>query len=479
MGNYRFRLSDMIPNAWFYKLKDMSSKSKTHHHSSDRTKKKRFQNYSLSTPPLPSPRQSYYLSSDSRDKLFGSPINPKVSDTQFPDSPRKTRKKSHRKKRSLKSSSSSSSSSSKHIPTSHSAGCNCRATFDSIWQTEAVVSGGGRGGVPAIDPLQNTTASWSSSCSCRITSSTADLVIDVESTTKRSSNRKVELFEDEFRSITEVELPPILTKPPPKFNDLVLDLTDGVAEPKSKFAGNGAKFEERTLRSSHLSRGSVSVKFAKEDKSSSGTTTPVRRSISPASHGLRIRTYSNSPRLASKKIQAYNRRGATAARKKSLTESFAVVKSSFDPQKDFRDSMVEMIVENNIRNSKDLEELLACYLSLNSNEYHDVIVKVFEQIWLSQAGDRRSYSASPRKNERKKERKNTLLRELKAAFCNFTSLRNVATVHCTEPAHFNIRKAKKFDLQNCEFRETKALKSSWISWPIIVEESICFVELLN
>ena len=22
MGNYRFRLSDMIPNAWFYKLQD-------------------------------------------------------------------------------------------------------------------------------------------------------------------------------------------------------------------------------------------------------------------------------------------------------------------------------------------------------------------------------------------------------------------------------------------------------------------------
>jgi uncharacterized protein (TIGR01568 family) len=44
--------------------------------------------------------------------------------------------------------------------------------------------------------------------------------------------------------------------------------------------------------------------------------------------------------------------------------------------------MVEMIVENNIRGSKDLEDLLACYLSLNSKEYHYIIVKAFEQIWF-------------------------------------------------------------------------------------------------
>ena len=66
-------------------------------------------------------------------------------------------------------------------------------------------------------------------------------------------------------------------------------------------------------------------------------------------------------------------------------KGFAVVKSSLDPQRDFRESMVEMIVENNIRASKDLENLLACYLSLNSREYHDLIVKAFEQIWYDMA----------------------------------------------------------------------------------------------
>jgi uncharacterized protein (TIGR01568 family) len=65
-----------------------------------------------------------------------------------------------------------------------------------------------------------------------------------------------------------------------------------------------------------------------------------------------------------------------------VTDSFAVVKSSYDPQRDFRESMVEMILQNNIRASKDLEDLLICYLSLNSDEYHDLIIKVFKQIWF-------------------------------------------------------------------------------------------------
>ncbi|PRQ29256.1 putative transcription factor OFP family [Rosa chinensis] len=63
-------------------------------------------------------------------------------------------------------------------------------------------------------------------------------------------------------------------------------------------------------------------------------------------------------------------------------DSFAVVKCSFDPQQDFRDSMVEMIVEKKITRPDDLEELLACYLTLNSDEYHDLIIKVFRQVWF-------------------------------------------------------------------------------------------------
>ncbi|XP_023544136.1 transcription repressor OFP5-like [Cucurbita pepo subsp. pepo] len=63
-------------------------------------------------------------------------------------------------------------------------------------------------------------------------------------------------------------------------------------------------------------------------------------------------------------------------------ESFAVVKSSFDPQQDFRDSMVEMIMERRISKAEELEELLACYLTLNSDQYHNLIIKVFRQVWF-------------------------------------------------------------------------------------------------
>lgn len=63
-------------------------------------------------------------------------------------------------------------------------------------------------------------------------------------------------------------------------------------------------------------------------------------------------------------------------------DSFAVVKSSLDPQQDFRDSMIEMIIEKQISQPEEMEELLACYLTLNSNEYHDLIIKAFRQVWL-------------------------------------------------------------------------------------------------
>lgn len=63
-------------------------------------------------------------------------------------------------------------------------------------------------------------------------------------------------------------------------------------------------------------------------------------------------------------------------------DSFAILKRSFDPLQDFRDSMMEMIIENGIRQRKELEELLACYLTLNCDEYHDIIVKVFKDVWL-------------------------------------------------------------------------------------------------
>ncbi|KFK26194.1 hypothetical protein AALP_AA8G214800 [Arabis alpina] len=65
------------------------------------------------------------------------------------------------------------------------------------------------------------------------------------------------------------------------------------------------------------------------------------------------------------------------------SESFAVVKKSEDPYEDFRSSMVEMIVERQIFGAVQLQELLQCFLSLNSRQHHSVIVQVFLEIYAT------------------------------------------------------------------------------------------------
>ncbi|KAJ6349130.1 hypothetical protein OIU77_006671 [Salix suchowensis] len=181
------------------------------------------------------------------------------------------------------------------------------------------------------------------------------------------NSRKIKEVEG-FGRIPELELPRILTKPA-KFNDKAAEVTQ-FRRISSKLEGVRA---HRSL-SVKIVKGK-SMRTHKEQKIN-----PPARKSSANSTGIKLRA--NTPRIASRKIQACARKGVSFSRNKTLSESFAVVMSSVDPQRDFKDSMMEMIVENNIRDSKDLEDLLACYLSLNSKEYHHFIVKAFEQIWF-------------------------------------------------------------------------------------------------
>nr|DAD40682.1 TPA_asm: hypothetical protein HUJ06_015005 [Nelumbo nucifera] len=66
-----------------------------------------------------------------------------------------------------------------------------------------------------------------------------------------------------------------------------------------------------------------------------------------------------------------------------VRESYAVVKKSKDPYEDFKRSMLEMILEKQMFEAKDLEQLLQCFLSLNSRQHHGVIVEAFSEIWES------------------------------------------------------------------------------------------------
>ncbi|MCO5606970.1 hypothetical protein L7F22_061161 [Adiantum nelumboides] len=62
-------------------------------------------------------------------------------------------------------------------------------------------------------------------------------------------------------------------------------------------------------------------------------------------------------------------------------DSLAFVQMSDDPYEDFKQSMYEMIMEKDLEGSMDVEELLYCYLTLNSTEHHELIKEVFSDVW--------------------------------------------------------------------------------------------------
>ncbi|XP_057503402.1 transcription repressor OFP1-like [Actinidia eriantha] len=332
MGNHRFRLSDMIPNSWFYKLKDMGRTRKQNNNinhprnkkqplkpsSSSSSSSSATSPPSISIPPhqfqsqteLSHQRKSYYFTRELTPPPPQPPItsheSSKITETHLPDPPRKSSKQRlSTTRRRNRASSRQPPPPLRHVAATVSAGCSCRATIDSVWAKPDSTSE-----EYPISPLDSS-------------SDLQSLFPDNDSDLPKF---------DVFDAISQLHLPPILTKKPIQ--------------------------KERKYPNGSLSRKS-----------------PVR------SPGVRIRA--NSPRIA--RIGAAHGRKSVSSSRRSLSESFAVVKSSVDPQRDFRESMVEMILENNLKASKDLEDLLACYLQLNSDEYHEVIIEVFKQIWFDLA----------------------------------------------------------------------------------------------
>ncbi|KAK8511041.1 hypothetical protein V6N13_013454 [Hibiscus sabdariffa] len=289
MGHYRFRLSDMIPNVWFYKLKDMSrtrrNTATTNSSSScnnDNTRKKR--NPASLSPPASKPNQPHRHFYPRKSYYFIRELNR----GDFPDPPRKSSKQ--------------------------------------YWPGK-------------INP-------------------------------RRSASDDGSNLQQEFRSDC------VLTT---EFSRKVNDHNNNISELKVKLPP--IKCRRSPVRV--VNEESIT---AEETKNKKKNISGVRK-LSVNSPGVRLRV--NSPRLASRAAGHGGRKSGSPSSSWTLSGSLAVVKSSLDPQRDFRESMVEMIVEKNIRASKDMEDLLACYLSLNSNEYHDVIVKVFKQIWFDLCDVRR------------------------------------------------------------------------------------------
>ncbi|MED6186219.1 hypothetical protein PIB30_064761 [Stylosanthes scabra] len=292
MGNNKFKFSDMIPNSWFYKLRDMS-----------KSRKKGNNGKKVTTSSSQSSQTRNFHHCNKAGKFHNSPIYTKHSDFVFGEWSRKSSSKRRTHRKTIYEPSSPPIVSSPvleswsfHSSKQETRGCDLSSDCHEF-------NARGR-------------------ANCRLSSSTNDIIIDMTSGS----------FDEE---ISPLGLAPILTKP--------------------------AKFEEKITRTS-----------AKK--------CPVSRKSSANSKGIKLRV--NSPKLARRSVSSKPCKGSSNSSKNAgFPESFPIVKSSVDPHKDFRDSMVEMIKENKISACKDLEKLLACYLSLNSSEYHDLIVKAFEQIW--------------------------------------------------------------------------------------------------
>ncbi|OWM73617.1 hypothetical protein CDL15_Pgr026716 [Punica granatum] len=73
---------------------------------------------------------------------------------------------------------------------------------------------------------------------------------------------------------------------------------------------------------------------------------------------------------------------------RKITNSVAFVKDSEDPYRDFRRSMLQMIFDREIKSREDLQELLNCFLQLNSPSHHDAIIQAFTEIWNSVFSDK-------------------------------------------------------------------------------------------
>ncbi|XP_074310241.1 transcription repressor OFP1-like [Silene latifolia] len=315
MGKHKFKLSDMIPNAWFYKLKDMNKPSKNAH--------------SLTTYPPPPPPPSSPPTSTGKTTPKPEPqcqsrksyhITRELTIDHL-KSPSRKSKSSSKSRKSTRRSSSISSFSSQSTSTSLSSRSKSRSppSPPSREETDVVRKADDNVGFLIEDALLKVKKEY----------------MNEQSILDRNALLELEHFKN-------YQLPPIITK----------------QQTQSK----------------------TSTHKIKEQRNSP----PSRRLSASSPGGMRLKI--NSPKLIARK-QGQNgnknvgRKSTSSKKRRSISESFAVVKSSFDPQRDFKESMVEMIVQNNLTAAKDLEDLLTCYLTLNLDEYHDVIIKVFKQIW--------------------------------------------------------------------------------------------------
>ncbi|KAI0504530.1 hypothetical protein KFK09_015482 [Dendrobium nobile] len=58
----------------------------------------------------------------------------------------------------------------------------------------------------------------------------------------------------------------------------------------------------------------------------------------------------------------------------------AMDKSSYEPRRDFKDSMMEVITSKGLEEPKELRSLLNCYISMNPREQRQAILEAFHEV---------------------------------------------------------------------------------------------------
>ncbi|KAG4396501.1 hypothetical protein GLYMA_19G197800v4 [Glycine max] len=139
-------------------------------------------------------------------------------------------------------------------------------------------------------------------------------------------------------------------------------------KPKPKNLNNTYRKHKHSSSSSSFFSG----QWGGEDKCDSTSTTPT-----PTPTNTTFSPYVDSSHFSDSDSYVKAVGGLGRAGK----EGVAVEKDSDDPYLDFRHSMLQMILENEIYSKQDLRELLNCFLQLNSPHHHGVIVRAFTEIW--------------------------------------------------------------------------------------------------
>lgn len=96
-----------------------------------------------------------------------------------------------------------------------------------------------------------------------------------------------------------------------------------------------------------------------------------------------FRTKSLSPPISDQNRCTNNSKANSEFRVDSCSKisgALQVAINSDDPLQDFKKSMIQMIIEREIYSDEDLEELLNCFIKLNSPSHHYIIIQAFMEI---------------------------------------------------------------------------------------------------